>query len=103
METVSVYVLIESTVLPKGRINRNVGVTTDLDEAKDHKARNPVPGTGTSYIEFDYQEFTTATDLFVAGAESALFMKEMEQFKETVQGVRDRLVDTMMGRQPHAR
>jgi len=89
METVlSVYVLLEIKKAPKFEAETAVGVTTDLVEAEAHKARTPIP-SGGGYVEFAYKEFPLRTDLFVMGAESTLFMKQIEQHKEVIQSAQE--------------
>ncbi len=88
METVSIYVLVESKLLRSNEISDRVtGVTLDLEEAETHAAKG---------VEFEFKEFRIPTELFVRSAETADFLKQMREFKKTVRAVQNMIVDSSL-------
>lgn len=83
METISIYVLIQSKLIHGNEItDRVVGVTADLKEAEAHKEKG---------IENEYREFSIDTELLVLSAETTLFLKEIREFKTAARDIQTML------------
>lgn len=84
----SVYVLVESKLLAGNEISdRVIGVTFDLTEAEEHKAKG---------VEFEFREFSLPCDLVSMGAETTTFLKQMREFKEDARAIQQMIVDATL-------
>jgi len=67
MESARVYVLMTLSIDAKGEVkSKNIGVTFNIHEAEEHKAKGVEHDFETFQIEAKWQEDAATTDLIVA-------------------------------------